>query len=295
MANALPWSKWFWESWEADEALEQCSLAAQGLWMRILCRCAKGEPYGTLTVKGSALDMDGIARAAGRPAAEVAPLLAELETWGVFSRDRKGRIYCRRMVRDAKKIRTAQRNGKKGGNPALCAASRIPPSDNPGSGTGITPFQSPEARRQRKKGSPPPGGENPSSGAKDAGTGAPARQARAPSPDGEIDKTPEAEGRPATAAAGLLDDWMAAVPAALRRKVRVTMAETAEGETARLTVDTRFFADQVRVHAAAVTTALAPRRVLLRERGRAATPLAPVCAGDAAAGGDSSKADRRQA
>jgi hypothetical protein len=99
----LPWSKFFWADWESDEGLRQCSLAAQGLWMRLLCICAKGDPRGYLTVRGEPLDITGIARAIGVPEPEAAHLMAELDHWGVFSRDRKGRIFSRRLVRDEKK------------------------------------------------------------------------------------------------------------------------------------------------------------------------------------------------
>lgn len=95
----LPWSKFFWRDYEADEAVKQCSFAAQGLWMRMLCLCAKGDPYGYLSIAGEALDVAGVSTAVGKPETEIAPLIAELDRWGVFSRDRKGRIYNRRMVK----------------------------------------------------------------------------------------------------------------------------------------------------------------------------------------------------
>lgn len=107
---ARPWGKFFWADWESDEALRQCSLAAQGLWMRMLCICAKGDPYGYVSIAGVALDAAGLSTAVGRPEAEVAPLLAELGRWGVFSRDRKGRIYSRRMLRDEQRAQIGRKH-----------------------------------------------------------------------------------------------------------------------------------------------------------------------------------------
>ena len=52
-----PWSKFFWNDWENDPALKLCSLAAQGLWMRMLCICAKGETRGWLLVSGRPLSV----------------------------------------------------------------------------------------------------------------------------------------------------------------------------------------------------------------------------------------------
>jgi hypothetical protein len=147
-----PWSKFFWADWESDERLRQCSLAAQGLWMRMLCICAKGEPTGYLAIAGQPLDAEGVARSAGVSTAEAQTLMAELEAWGVFSRDRKGRIYSRRMVKEEKKTKTARKNGRQGGNPALSTSARNerqnPPSDNPRD-KGPDKTQRLEARGQR--------------------------------------------------------------------------------------------------------------------------------------------------
>jgi hypothetical protein len=41
--------------------------------------------------------------------------LAELERNGVFKRNRRGRIYCPRMVRDDKNLQAAIDSGRKGG------------------------------------------------------------------------------------------------------------------------------------------------------------------------------------
>lgn len=105
----LPWSKFFWADWESDGGLRQCSLAAQGLWMRMLCICARSDTRGYLTIAGVHLDVAALATAVSRPETEVGPLMEELERWGVFSRDRKGLIYSRRMVRDDKKSKDGRK------------------------------------------------------------------------------------------------------------------------------------------------------------------------------------------
>ena len=160
MPSDRPWSKFFWSDWESDERLRQCSLAAQGLWMRMLCICAKGEPTGYLAIAGNPLDASGVARSAGISTAEAETLMAELEAWGVFSRDRKRRIYSRRMVKDVKKSKTAEKNGRRGGNPSLSAnrgkQTKNPGSDNPPD-KGQDKTQRPEARGQSKE-DPPNGG-----------------------------------------------------------------------------------------------------------------------------------------
>jgi hypothetical protein len=88
--------------------------------MEMLCIAAEAQPTGYVLVNGRSPSITDLARLAGAPEDEVQSLLAELDAAGVFSRDRKGRIYSRRMVRDLKRSVENQKNGKKGGNPLLC-------------------------------------------------------------------------------------------------------------------------------------------------------------------------------
>lgn len=125
------WSKFFWSDWANDPALRLCSLAAQGLWMRMLCLAAESDPIGYVTINGRILGVTDIARLTGVTETEVSDLLDEMDRNGVFSRDRKGRIYSRRMVRDAKRAALARKNGKQGGNPTLSGNTRNSPRDNP--------------------------------------------------------------------------------------------------------------------------------------------------------------------
>jgi hypothetical protein len=148
-----PWSKFFWSDWEADQGLRLCSLAAQGLWMRMLCVCARHEPKGYLAINGKPLDVDAIARLAGVTETEAVTLMSELEANGVFSRDRSRRIYSRRMVRDAK----ASQEGRKWKKKGLEQASENKP-ENPDPSRGATrgaSTQKPEARSQKPERTPP--------------------------------------------------------------------------------------------------------------------------------------------
>jgi hypothetical protein len=127
-------SKFFWPDWRSDPCLRTSSLAARGLWMEMLCIAAEAQPTGYVLVNGRSPSITDLARLAGAPEDEVQSLLAELDAAGVFSRDRKGRIYSRRMVRDLKRSVENQKNGKKGGNPLLCNYEQktypVNPSDN---------------------------------------------------------------------------------------------------------------------------------------------------------------------
>jgi hypothetical protein len=100
-----PSSTWFFNDWENDPALKACSLAAQGLWKRLLCIAARAPEHGIVQIEGLTSGLpDGLphlAAVVGRPPEEIAPLIDELLSSGTASRDRKGRLYCRRMVRAA--------------------------------------------------------------------------------------------------------------------------------------------------------------------------------------------------
>jgi hypothetical protein len=104
-------------------------MAAQGFWMRLLCIAAAHDPIGYVAVAGRGLDETSLALMTGCKESEAITLLGELERNGVFSRDRHGRIYNRRMIADAKKAAIAKKNGKNGGNPSLRKQNDIPASD----------------------------------------------------------------------------------------------------------------------------------------------------------------------
>ncbi|MFG1257325.1 hypothetical protein V5F79_08350 [Xanthobacter flavus] len=114
-----PWSKFFWSDWEADHGLRLCSLAAQGLWMRMLCVCARHDPKGYLAINGHPLTVTDIARLAGVAETEAEILMEELGRNGVFSRNRTGVIYSRRMVKDEKR----SKEGRKWKNLGLSQAT----------------------------------------------------------------------------------------------------------------------------------------------------------------------------
>lgn len=114
-----PWLKFYPSDWQADPKLRKCSFAARGLWMEMLCIMQKAEPVGFLVTSGEPVDMKFLATLSGGVEKEVARLAAELEAAGVFSRDSRGVIFSRRMVRDEDRAARDKANGKKGGNPNL--------------------------------------------------------------------------------------------------------------------------------------------------------------------------------
>jgi hypothetical protein len=117
MTKKLPWGMFYWSDYAGDPKLRLCSLAAQGLWMRMLCIAAEHDGY--VAVNDEALDDEALASIVGKPVEQVSECVAELERRGVFSRDRRGVVFSRRMINDRKRRDKAKEWGRKGGNPTL--------------------------------------------------------------------------------------------------------------------------------------------------------------------------------
>lgn len=113
------WSKFWWSDYETDSGLKLCSLAAQGLWMRMLCEMHRNG--GELRINGRPMEARQIGALGNISANQATALVAELETNGVFSRRPDGAIYSRRMEKDALAHKAASESGKRGGNPTLKA------------------------------------------------------------------------------------------------------------------------------------------------------------------------------
>lgn len=158
-ARERPWMKFYPADWRADPMLRVCSIGARGLWIELLSLCHESERYGHLLVNGKQPTDRQIAALAGVDMSELPGLLAELEEQGVFSRDRNGAIYSRRMIRDEKKAEHARKIGKKGGNPKLGKQKENPAQDNPADkptvNGGVKPHM-PEARVQKEDTPKPP-------------------------------------------------------------------------------------------------------------------------------------------
>lgn len=143
--------KFYPADWRADPMLRNCSLTARGLWLEMLALMHDSERYGYLLVNGKPPSNRQLAIQAGALFDEVPGALSELEAEGVFSRDKNGTIYSRRMIRDEKKAEHARKIGKKGGNPRLSKQTHNSTQDNRhdnGEDKGSVKPQIPEARYQ---------------------------------------------------------------------------------------------------------------------------------------------------
>lgn len=104
--------------WEGDE-IAFCSLAAQGLWLRMMFLMHRSTRYGYLSLpNGSPIPPTVIATKCGTTVEAYEALLVELDSVGKLGRTSDGVIFSRRLVRDEQR-RAADRKRKKearGGN-----------------------------------------------------------------------------------------------------------------------------------------------------------------------------------
>lgn len=99
----LPSIQFYPGDWLRDN-VSGCSLAAQGLWLRMMFLMHDSDRYGYLSANGSPIPSGFIARKCGCDTlSQYETLLSELDSAGVPSRTEDGIIYSRRMVRDAKR------------------------------------------------------------------------------------------------------------------------------------------------------------------------------------------------
>lgn len=120
----------------SDSNLAACSLAAQGLWMRILCLMYQSPERGCLVFLDGRDAVRPISAArlgplVGVPEAEVSRLLEELIREGAAGYDHdRGVVFNRRMRRNAEKEKqtSASRSasGKKGGRPRKARPNTTP-------------------------------------------------------------------------------------------------------------------------------------------------------------------------
>jgi hypothetical protein len=148
MSRSAPWMKFYPADWRSDPTLRAVSLCARGLWIECIALMHEADPYGFLCLNGKPMTPAVLAKQAGCGVEEVERLLSELEEAGVFSRNKAGTIYSRRMVRDEKLQRISRENGKKGGNPSLCKQTEILQGDNP---TLKARYQKPDTREEERE------------------------------------------------------------------------------------------------------------------------------------------------
>lgn len=128
MAGARQPIKFYPEAWLAD-AVSHCSLAAQGLWLRMLFLMWTSNKRGYLVLDGAPMPPPAIAKRCGTTVDEYNALLTELDTAGVPRRTPENIIFNKRMVTDDAHYRKSVKTGRLGGNPLLLMGGDNPPDN----------------------------------------------------------------------------------------------------------------------------------------------------------------------
>ena len=102
MSGKLPAIQFYVGDWLRDP-VSGCSLAAQGLWLRMMILMHDSDTYGRLECGGNPLPVAVIARRCGCSPSEFKRSFDELLAVGVPSIDENKIIFNRRMVRDFEK------------------------------------------------------------------------------------------------------------------------------------------------------------------------------------------------
>lgn len=161
--------------------MQSCSMAAQGLWINVMCLAHECEPYGHLTINGKAMTPAQLGRQVGLTARECEALLDELTDSGVARRTDEGVIFSSRMVRDEDlrnrraaggkdgaehgskgaeagskggRPKTVEGGGKGGFETPLPGLEKPPPSSSSSSSTSVSTPDGVEAPRKRSAASP---------------------------------------------------------------------------------------------------------------------------------------------
>lgn len=131
---------WYYPA-DFDRDVQMLSLAAQGLWIRMMGWMHFCEHRGYLELPtGDPMNADDIAAKVGKAKKEVKHALSEMERIGLYSRDDRGCIFCRRMVKDtrisrvrreaaAARVSEAQR-AKNGTFAGANAGAKVPAKQN---------------------------------------------------------------------------------------------------------------------------------------------------------------------
>jgi hypothetical protein len=106
---------------DLERELAPLPATAQAIWVRMLCRMHWAPRRGFLEhTTGEGWSDEDIARLVGLPVSMVSKMVYAMEhRYGTFSRDDKGVIFNRRMVRDTDISNKRREAGKMGGNPNL--------------------------------------------------------------------------------------------------------------------------------------------------------------------------------
>ena len=108
-----PFIKFYTADWRSDPSLRMCSPVARCLWLELMCIMHEATPSGFLLVAGKPPTVPEVARLTCMSIDDVKAGLAELSERKVFSRNKAGVVYSRRMNRDRLLRESGEKNARK--------------------------------------------------------------------------------------------------------------------------------------------------------------------------------------
>jgi hypothetical protein len=103
-----------------ERDMQTLGLSEQGLWMRMLCKMHWAKRRGYLEhPSGVPISAEELARMVGQSVEKVQQILTSMERVGIFSKEKSGVIFSRRMAHDTEISNKRKQAGKLGGNPDL--------------------------------------------------------------------------------------------------------------------------------------------------------------------------------
>jgi hypothetical protein len=109
-------TNWFWTDWLGDISVRRLTPTERGVWIDLLALASTANPIGYVCdAKGTPLTLEEIARVTNAASPhEVEKLISGIVEKGAASIDRKGRLFNRRMVREAEIRAKKAQAGKRG-------------------------------------------------------------------------------------------------------------------------------------------------------------------------------------
>jgi hypothetical protein len=102
-----PSTRWFFNDWDNEPGMKFCSLAAQGLWFKMLGLAARSREYGVVLIGNHPslrTDLPALlAPSCGETAETIDKLIEDLVIFKVAAVDGAGHVINRRMVREAER------------------------------------------------------------------------------------------------------------------------------------------------------------------------------------------------
>lgn len=151
--GAKSWRKWNAKAWLSDTELRLCTVAARGLWIDMLNIMMVSPMCGYLVGSDKkSMPVGDLANIARLPVDETEKLLKELKDRRVYSVDRAGRIFSRRMVREENLEKIGREAAKEGiKNRERNQDGTLRPWRGPGAHPGVQPPAREKRIENRKK------------------------------------------------------------------------------------------------------------------------------------------------